>query len=164
MDDHGSVILANPGVELVSGIRPEEFVSSSLDKLPATSLERLGLNLKQVQNLLRRGDLGDATIPPKITYQIKSAETFIERSIMPVWDSQKRISGWIIVLRDVSDEQRLEQTRELITETLVHDLRSPLSAILGAVAILQEDLEEKDRLDDVSRQGLQVAQRAGDAS
>jgi two-component system, NtrC family, sensor histidine kinase KinB len=161
IDDQGSVILANPGVEVVSGIRLDQLVSASLEKLPTASLERLGLKLKQIQNLLARKDLGASSITPKITYQMKGAEIFIERSILPIWSSQKRISGWIIVLRDVSDARRLEQTRELITETLVHDLRSPLSAVLGAVAILQEDLEEKDRLDDISRQGLQVAQRAG---
>jgi NtrC-family two-component system sensor histidine kinase KinB len=106
-------------------------------------------------------NLGKTTNPPKVTYQVKNTEIFVERSILPVVGHQERISGWIIMLRDVSDEQRLEQARELITETLVHDLRSPLSAILGGVAILQEDLEEKDKLDEVSRQALQVAQRAG---
>jgi NtrC-family two-component system sensor histidine kinase KinB len=161
IDDHGSVILANPGVEGISGIRSEELIARSLDKLPPASLDRLGLNSNQVHNLLAGKDLGESALPPKITYPMKSGETFVERSILPIWGSQERISGWIIVLRDVSDEQRLEQARELITETLVHDLRSPLSAILGAVAILQEDLEEKDKLDEVSRQGLQVAQRAG---
>jgi NtrC-family two-component system sensor histidine kinase KinB len=161
IDDQGSIILANPGVEAISGICSEELISQSLDKLPEASLERLGLNLKEVQYLLARKDLGETTIQPKITYQVKNKEVFIERSLLPVWSGQKSFSGWILVLRDVSDEQRLEQARELITETLVHDLRSPLSAILGAVAVLQEDLEEKGKLDDVAHQGLHVAQRAG---
>jgi NtrC-family two-component system sensor histidine kinase KinB len=161
IDAQGSVILANPGVETISGIHTERLISQSLDKLPAASLEQLGLNLKQVQNLLAGMNLGKTTNPPKVTYQVKNTEIFVERSILPVVGHQERISGWIIMLRDVSDEQRLEQARELITETLVHDLRSPLSAILGGVAILQEDLEEKDKLDEVSRQALQVAQRAG---
>jgi NtrC-family two-component system sensor histidine kinase KinB len=161
IDEQGSIIVANPGVEAISGICSEELVSHSLDKLSEESLERLGLNLNEVQYLMARRELGETTIQPKITYQMKDAEIFIERSLLPVWSSQERISGWIVVLRDVSDEQLLEQSRELITETLVHDLRSPLSAILGAVAILQEDLEEKGKLDDVSRQGLHVAQRAG---
>jgi NtrC-family two-component system sensor histidine kinase KinB len=161
VDDQGKIILANPGVEAISGICSEELVSQSLDKLPEAILERLGLNLKGVRNLLAHFDLGKTTFQPKITYQVKNKEVFIERSLLPVWSGQERISGWIVVLHDVSDERRLEQARELITETLVHDLRSPLSAVLGAVAILQEDLEEKGKLDDVSRQGLQVAQRAG---
>jgi NtrC-family two-component system sensor histidine kinase KinB len=160
IDDQGSVILANPSLETISGIRSEELVSRSLQQLPQANLERLGLSSKQVHNLLAHKDLGKEA-PSKITYSLIGGETFVERSILPVLGSQERISGWIIVLRDVSDEQRLEQARELITETLVHDLRSPLSAILGAVAILQEDLEEKGKLDEVSRQGLQVAQRAG---
>jgi NtrC-family two-component system sensor histidine kinase KinB len=161
INDQGSIILANPGVEAVSGLHSEDLVSQSLDKLPEESLERLGLNSKEVQYLLARKDLGETTIQPKFTYQMNNSEIFIERSLLPVWSSQERISGWIVVLRDVSDEQHLEQARELITETLVHDLRSPLSAILGAVALLQEDLQEKGKLDDVSSQGLHVAQRAG---
>jgi NtrC-family two-component system sensor histidine kinase KinB len=161
IDDQGSIILANPGVETISGIHADQFVSLSLDKLPEASLERLGLDPDPVRTWLKHKDLGEAVLPPKVIYQVKSSEAYVERSILPVWDSQNRISGWIIMLRDVSEERRLEQTRELITETLVHDLRSPLSAILGAAALLQENLEEKDKLDDVSRQSLQVAQRAG---
>jgi NtrC-family two-component system sensor histidine kinase KinB len=161
IDDDGNVILANPGVETISGIRSEQLVSRSLKELPEASLERLGLDLKYVLELLERTDLSEVSIPPKTIYQMKNQEIYIERSILPVWGSQERIFGWIIVLHDVSDERQLEHARELITETLVHDLRSPLSAILGAVAILQEDLEEKNKLDDVSRQGLQIAQRAG---
>jgi len=37
----------------------------------------------------------------------------------------------MIVLRDVTEELQMNEARELITETLVHDLRSPMSSVLG---------------------------------
>ena len=35
--------------------------------------------------------------------------------------------------RNITKQREIEQTREAITETVVHDLRSPMSAIVGAL-------------------------------
>jgi signal transduction histidine kinase len=47
-------------------------------------------------------------------------------------------SGTIISLRDVTEEIQLKQTQELISETLVHDLRSPLSSTISALDVISD--------------------------
>jgi signal transduction histidine kinase len=47
--------------------------------------------------------------------------------------------GRLIVLRDVTDERRVERMREDLTRTMVHDLRSPLSSAMGFLGLLELD-------------------------
>jgi signal transduction histidine kinase len=44
-----------------------------------------------------------------------------------------RPMGRLIVMRDMTDERALEQVREDMTHTLVHDLRNPLTGIVAAL-------------------------------
>jgi signal transduction histidine kinase len=45
--------------------------------------------------------------------------------------------GRLLVLRDVTEERSLDRARDELTHTMVHDLRNPLTAIRGALEILQ---------------------------
>jgi signal transduction histidine kinase len=47
--------------------------------------------------------------------------------------------GQVILFRDVSDDRRLEQLRSDFVATAAHELRTPLSAIYGAVRTLRRD-------------------------
>jgi signal transduction histidine kinase/putative methionine-R-sulfoxide reductase with GAF domain len=48
--------------------------------------------------------------------------------------------GRLLVLRDVTEQRSLEQLREDLTYTMVHDLRSPLTGILGSVEFIDRSL------------------------
>jgi signal transduction histidine kinase len=52
--------------------------------------------------------------------------------------------GTVVLFRDVTEARRLEQMREDLTHMLVHDLRTPLSAIYTGVSALLSD-EQMDR-------------------
>ena len=45
--------------------------------------------------------------------------------------------GRLLVLHDVTKERRLERMRDDLTHTMVHDLRNPLTVILGALDVLK---------------------------
>jgi signal transduction histidine kinase len=53
-----------------------------------------------------------------------------------------KISGRLVVLRDVTTERSLERMREDLTRAMVHDLRSPLTGILGGLDLLKQTLPE----------------------
>jgi signal transduction histidine kinase len=76
--------------------------------------------------------------------EIQSIDKFIERTITPVFSQSPTSAGWIILLRDITDEQRVKEARELISETLVHDLRSPLSSTISALDVIQDSLANGD--------------------
>ena len=51
--------------------------------------------------------------------------------------------GWMMILREVTEELELQHMRDDLTNTIVHDLRSPLSSILGSLYFMEE-LAEND--------------------
>jgi signal transduction histidine kinase len=63
----------------------------------------------------------------------------------------------LIVLRDVTEDHQLNVMREDLTSTMVHDLRNPATAVLGALELLDaEELTGTQReIAGVARQGGQ---------
>jgi signal transduction histidine kinase len=81
-----------------------------------------------------------------------------ERTLCPVFNVGD-LTGWLIMLHDVTEARALSQMREDMTHMLVHDLRSPLSVMLGSLETVQIWLEngrspETDQL-------FQIAQSSG---
>jgi len=50
--------------------------------------------------------------------------------------------GRLLVLHDVTDERLLERMRDDLVHTMVHDLRNPLTAIYGALALLDKRIAD----------------------
>jgi signal transduction histidine kinase len=62
--------------------------------------------------------------------------------------------GRVVVFRDVSDDQRLERLRSDFVATAAHELRTPLSAIYGAIRTLRNG--DHDLADDMRVQFLEM--------
>lgn len=85
-------------------------------------------------------------------------ERYVERTLTPVRDQAERIVGWLVVLRDLTEERELARLREEMTHMLIHDLRSPLTVISGSLDMLRMVLEESpsegwEKLLGMARQG-----------
>ncbi|MFP4395255.1 MAG: histidine kinase N-terminal 7TM domain-containing protein [Anaerolineales bacterium] len=61
---------------------------------------------------------------------------------MPV-RTEMTLLGWLVVLRDITEERLVEKMRNDLTHTMVHDLRNPLTGISGAVKLLNRSLSKK---------------------
>lgn len=67
----------------------------------------------------------------------KNSDTYWESAfISPIFDAQGQITHYVAVKEDVTERQRLEQMRDDLIHTMVHDLRNPLNGIIGALDIL----------------------------
>jgi len=64
----------------------------------------------------------------------------VERTLTPVRDWEGVITGWLLVLRDVTEEIELARLKEDMTYMLVHDLRSPLTVLKGSLSLMEESL------------------------
>lgn len=60
----------------------------------------------------------------------------VERTLTPVVDRDGASTGWLFVLRDLTEEHELERMREELTHLLIHDLRSPLTVLKGSIALI----------------------------
>jgi signal transduction histidine kinase len=102
---------------------------------------------------IRRTQRGDEP-PAEGAYEV--ASRMVRWSSLPVLSNAQPI-GRLIVLRDVTEEHQLNAMREDLTSTMVHDLRNPTTAVLGALELLDaEELTEAQReITAVARQGGQ---------
>lgn len=158
----GVVILANKSVETILDHPVQEFLGKRLDRLSPTVLACLGYSLEEARSLV--GHFGAARLrdDQKAAAVIRSPNRsmVIERTISAVVGEAGREVGWMLILQDVSEEHRIAEARELITETLIHDLRSPVSAVLGALEVIETTLPDDTVSDShVASQALQVARR-----
>ncbi len=64
--------------------------------------------------------------------------------------------GWLLTLRDLTDDRALEQLREDMRHTMVHDLRNPLTSIATSIDVL---VDEPEILQPHQLQLLKIAQR-----
>ena len=99
---------------------------------------------------------------------VRNGETGVDTPVLansaPLRDEDGAISGAVAVFQDISLFKDLERQRDEVVGTISHDLRNPLTALIGMTQILQrraESLTEDDRTRMVDGLGwmLQTAHR-----
>jgi signal transduction histidine kinase len=83
----------------------------------------------------------------------------VARTLTPVRDAKGKITGWLVVLRDLTEEIALDRLREDMTHMLVHDLRSPASLVTASLSMLSDADEQVEpdqvaRLVEIARRGI----------
>lgn len=138
-DYRNQIEFANHAASSLLGYQPEELLSRSIDDVfkDAVSLESLS-----------------APQPPETSSEAlahtRSGTTIavgLSRSKIPMSDSEKLLC----VFLDRRAEQELQRTKRELTAMITHDLKSPLTAILGIFSLLEEGV-----CGAISQQGLQL--------
>jgi signal transduction histidine kinase/transcriptional regulator with GAF, ATPase, and Fis domain len=162
VEKSGVVSVVNEPARQIFNRTPEELVGQRFPELPPAVLRICGSTRDEARDLVEDLAQGRPPAYTKVTVHVKELkpERFLERVSLPVWGRSGSIIGWMIILRDVSEEHQVAQARELITETLVHDLRSPLSAVLGAIDVMDESYAEQAEPVELMGQALLVARRS----
>jgi PAS domain S-box-containing protein len=153
MNTDGRIMLANEFILNITGLPRSEITNWRLCDLPKPALKALGYTLEEAQSMM----VGIEIHSPKKTIQVSTAriEKVLERTTAPVLGQADQTIGWMIILRDVTEEQKLDQAREMITSTLIHDLRSPVGAVLSALEIVNAALPVERQ--EIVDQSLRVA-------
>ncbi|MEK6573539.1 MAG: ATP-binding protein, partial [Chloroflexota bacterium] len=149
VDSAGRIALANPRIEELWQIKRAELIDHNLADLvrrPALGIpEKLGFTTGELLELLINLSQGLAATTPKHIYRLEGpAPHFFERSGTPVHDEHLRVIGWVIVLRDVTEEKQVEEVREELTGMIVHDLRSPMTSVLGSLRLIEDIFVPRD--------------------
>jgi PAS domain S-box-containing protein len=160
IDIEGHVLLANEPIRVLTGLSVEEILETPLFELPDQILKTLGYTQSEITSIISALNRTQLPVSPKTNFRIKHPQrtNIIERVTTPVWGHDGTIIGLMIVLRDITEEREIEETREAITETIVHDVRSPMSAIVGSLELLSDTLADADN--PIIAQSLLVAQRS----
>lgn len=131
--------------------RPEDWSGRSMaeallalrhrapDLLPAALAE-----IRRIRHGVEPPGEGESEISPRTIHWLH----------MPVM-AGRVLLGRLVVLHDVTEQRSLEQLREDLTYTMVHDLRSPLTGILSSVEFVDRTL--LNQLAPDQRQVLELA-------
>jgi PAS domain S-box-containing protein len=154
----GQILLLNEPIRVFTGVPIDQLVQTFLTELPQSVLQVIGFSREEISTIQTELTNGEIPVSQKLEYQLPNSSTtrVIERETSPVLSQNGKAIGWMIVLRDTTEEYEINQAREMITETIVHDLRSPMSAVVGAMDLIESTLTDDDR-DELIHQSIRVA-------
>jgi PAS domain S-box-containing protein len=142
LDTTGQIVMVNPMIERLWNLERPDAIRLDLAQLveedPQDLLAKLGYTQEQMRGLLQQLQEGEQGVS-KAVYEIAAPDRrAIERVCAPVLDERGGSIGQVIVLHDVTEERELETMREDLTNMIVHDLRSPLAAVMGGLHLVRE--------------------------
>ncbi len=165
LDVQGAVSLINPRLEEWWGLRGYRLLKRPLLELwEQTDLrleERLGFTAEEVRELLVTLRAGLALSVPRMEFAVSGSRLrYYERTVTPVLDQLDKAVGWVILLRDITEEKELQQMRESLTHMIVHDLRSPLASIQTGLVFIRDRGRPDGKQSALIGQAVDLALRA----
>ncbi len=133
VDTRGVIISVNRMAEYILGKDRETLIGKSLDELLETDLpEDVELPLRKVL----------ATGSPEIdvSYSIvgPTGNIPVLSSAAPLYDNSGHLIGAVEIIRDISSLKALEREREDFVSMLSHDLKNPITSIVGSLDLVRE--------------------------
>jgi len=170
LDNAHRVVIANAQIERFVDLRRQQLLGSTVDELMQNHrdalMNLLGFTATQLRDWIMRLDARPTEVLR--TFQTPAlseasgpavAARFTELFSTPVLDETQQVIGHLLVFRDITEEKELEQTREDLIGMMVHDLRSPLTAVLSGLEMIQE-LALGEARDPLAVQAAEIAKRS----
>ncbi len=163
LDTEWRVVALNRALAEFIGVNRPDLDRVRIDAIRADGEPLLSLinytldGLRSACDLLREEDIDQ--IQERVTLEPSGAQ--VDRTLTPVRNSQGEINGWLLLFRDLTEEIELDRLRQDMTNMLVHDLRSPLSMVIGGLKLLPEayELREPDRFAQILRMAHKSSDR-----
>ncbi len=71
-----------------------------------------------------------------LTEDLRIGERHLQSVVSAVADAEGAVAGVVVVLRDVTEQKRLEERKEEFVSIISHELRTPLTSISGALDLV----------------------------
>lgn len=165
----GKIALANPRIDLI-GLEPDALVNQQItDLLKADAVpnfaKKLGFNTEQeLESLLHMlstsWDDEEEPEPHLFVASDDAGMRYIQRFIIPIRDEGGQIMGALLVFYDKTEEQELNRAREELSRMIVHDLRSPLTAVTTSLKLLREVVPKESDFYNVVATTTEASRRA----
>lgn len=165
IDPRARIIMTNTRMGDFWDFAREDFSPRGLDDFLADPLSSLGegLGYKQgeLTRLLNRA-VGNPGLSPQSDLYVTrrrpgQRQMFVQRTATPVRNEEGRLIGMLLVFRDVTEQKELDEARQQLTSMIVHELRSPLQAVMGSMRLIGETAPKDNPLID---QATSVSKRA----
>lgn len=158
VDRNGNIITMNRTAEILLGVDPLSIMGMPVESLLQTDISPDALPCKVVLH----------TQQPclDVTYRLKTKDGSIPvlSSATPLLGSQGCLIGCVEIIRDISTLKALEQEREDFVSMLTHDLKTPLTAVVGSIDLVREgrlgpiNPEQKDYLESAMESSAEMVE------
>jgi signal transduction histidine kinase len=157
----GEVGFVNPAFQILTSISAVGVVGKPASQL-AEKLQLLSVNftLSQIKAMLE---------PSNQPYCLELNIPY--RRTLLILTKPNDLSGYVVYLRDITHEAELEQIRSAFMSTAAHELRTPISSILGYAELLMRRLKGeskpsekmiKEMVEVIERQSKNMAELVND--
>ncbi len=170
-DTHGTIVLMNKVAEDLTGWKHEEA-----NRKPITEIFRI-INQESreccenpVETVLKTGTSADISSGTLLLTK-EGEERVIADSVAPIRDRNSEIIGAVLVFRDITEKQALEERLRkaekieslgILAGGIAHDFNNLLSAVVGNLDIALMEATEGSKLATNLQQAIKAAVRAGD--
>lgn len=168
INTRGEIVMANPAVRLIE-LQPDALIGQRLDQLVIANAEFVRCmgfaSAAEVKKLLTSFEQDDdwRFAPENFTIHANNQTRYIERQIIPVRGESEHTIGMLLVFYDQSKQIELDRTREDFTRMIVHDLRSPLTAVTTSLRLVARlvpsDIEQHDNIEQITASSNQVIRK-----
>ncbi|MDV2581565.1 cell wall metabolism sensor histidine kinase WalK [Alkalibacillus haloalkaliphilus] len=131
-DEYGDIILMNEPASKLIGKNYIEVQSEPL-------LDVLGLN-SHVNNLEEIKEIGSTIID----FSDDDQELLLKANFSAIQDESEEMNGFLTVISDVTEEERVERERREFVANVSHELRTPLTTMRSYLEALTDDSTWKD--------------------
>ncbi|GIZ09842.1 PAS domain-containing protein [Flavobacterium sp. UMI-01] len=153
------IVYVNPAFTTMTGYESDEIIHKSPDFLsgPNTDPAIIKKIISAIKNY-------EECVIEMISYKKNGEEFWLHFSMIPIYNTDKELSHWISIQRDITAEKRQEKEREQLILELTrnnkdlkqfsyitsHNLRAPISNLMGLLALIEDitidDIELKEIL------------------
>ena len=141
------IIYANPAFTNMSGYESDEI----LGKTPAI-FKGINSDEQEYSKLINAIKEKKECLIETISYKKSREEYWVRFSMIPIYNSENKVSHWISIQRDITEEKNQEKEKEQLIRELTqnnkdlkqfsyitsHNLRAPLSNLIGLLNLIED--------------------------
>ncbi len=137
-DRHGTILRINETAERILGYPHEELDMPLRERFALMRVETEDGNPFPVESAPIRLALRGETLQGRVMifHPPEGEANWASVTAAPMWDAKGEIQGAVATVTDITHMHQLQQEREDILSTVSHDLRTPLTVILGQAQLL----------------------------
>ncbi len=132
VDDRGRIITTNRQAEQVLGLKREELLGMPVEEALKADIAPEELPSRVV---LRTSQ---PCLDVSYTMLSGSANIPVSSCAAPLTNASGQLIGSVEIIRDISRLKALEQEKEDFVSMLSHDLKAPITAVVGSVDLVRE--------------------------
>lgn len=163
VDTQGEITHSNPAVRKLFGVEtasaqyetdadakdaeserhPGKHIYTLRDALPESILDDFQQVIASKASLTREmvmTDDGITVLEPGQSAVLSNSPTILRLTIAPIDDGNRHTVGAVALFRDITQSERLEQTRREYVANVSHEMRTPLTALRGLIEPLRDGM------------------------